>query len=99
MPMPKGKASRRGTSEAARGRQHETARAGAEPQRGERRGHCRVAVDIDRELCAIRAAAVERQREPFHSRLAGERRSEEHTSELQSLMRNSYTVFCLKKKN
>src|SRR3546814_5594228 len=28
-----------------------------------------------------------------------ERRSEEHTSELQSLMRNSYAVFCLKKKN
>src|SRR3546814_8963200 len=27
------------------------------------------------------------------------RRSEEHTSELQSLMRNSYAVFCLKKKN
>src|SRR3546814_8639396 len=26
------------------------------------------------------------------------RRSEEHTSELQSLMRNSYPVFCLKKK-
>src|SRR3546814_9735164 len=25
-------------------------------------------------------------------------RSEEHTSELQSLMRNSYDVFCLKKK-
>src|SRR3546814_6100987 len=25
-------------------------------------------------------------------------RSEEHTSELQSLMRNSYAVFCLKKK-
>src|SRR3546814_1500562 len=31
---------------------------------------------------------------PFHSR-----RSEEHTSELQSLMRISYAVFCLKKKN
>src|SRR3546814_3233651 len=34
--------------------------------------------------------------------LAGKRvatsRSEEHTSELQSLMRNSYAVFCLKKK-
>src|SRR3546814_1826940 len=29
---------------------------------------------------------------PFHAR------SEEHTSELQSLMRNSYAVFCLKKK-
>src|SRR3546814_6642965 len=29
----------------------------------------------------------------------GEDRSEEHTSELQSLMRNSYADFCLKKKN
>src|SRR3546814_4038032 len=28
----------------------------------------------------------------------GSRRSEEHTSELQSLMRISYAVFCLKKK-
>src|SRR3546814_3713689 len=28
-----------------------------------------------------------------------ELRSEEHTSELQSLMRISYAVFCLKKKN
>src|SRR3546814_3147908 len=27
------------------------------------------------------------------------KRSEEHTSELQSLMRSSYAVFCLKKKN
>src|SRR3546814_3153469 len=34
-------------------------------------------------------------RQPRHS--AG--RSEEHTSELQSLMRNSYAVFCLKKQN
>src|SRR3546814_4676183 len=30
--------------------------------------------------------------------LAAARRSEEHTSELQSLMRISYAVFCLKKK-
>src|SRR3546814_4208370 len=29
----------------------------------------------------------------------GAERSEEHTSELQSLMRISYAVFCLKKKN
>src|SRR3546814_1412057 len=29
---------------------------------------------------------------------AGSQRSEEHTSELQSLMRISYAVFCLKKK-
>src|SRR3546814_6825395 len=40
------------------------------------------------------------------AQLAGDRaldhdhqRSEEHTSELQSLMRISYAVFCLKKKN
>src|SRR3546814_1197305 len=31
--------------------------------------------------------------------LEGAQRSEEHTSELQSLMRISYAVFCLKKKN
>src|SRR3546814_7103317 len=31
--------------------------------------------------------------------LAKKPRSEEHTSELQSLMRISYAVFCLKKKN
>src|SRR3546814_5225640 len=31
--------------------------------------------------------------------LIGADRSEEHTSELQSLMRISYAVFCLKKKN
>src|SRR3546814_10151352 len=28
----------------------------------------------------------------------GQKRSEEHTSELQSLMRNSYATFCLQKK-
>src|SRR3546814_6416520 len=32
-------------------------------------------------------------------RAADVERSEEHTSELQSLMRISYAVFCLKKKN
>src|SRR3546814_9717232 len=31
-------------------------------------------------------------------RISRSRRSEEHTSELQSLMRTSYAVFCLKKK-
>src|SRR3546814_2088321 len=40
----------------------------------------------------------------FHLAKAGwlrwyDTRSEEHTSELQSLMRISYAVFCLKKKN
>src|SRR3546814_5132159 len=33
-----------------------------------------------------------------HQDIAGFGRSEEHTSELQSLMRISYAVFCLKKK-
>src|SRR3546814_4383082 len=38
---------------------------------------------------------------PAHRQVAMPRavRSEEHTSELQSLMRISYAVFCLKKKN
>src|SRR3546814_4753133 len=37
---------------------------------------------------------------PLQSRMSSVsmRRSEEHTSELQSLMRISYAVFCLKKK-
>src|SRR3546814_2184525 len=35
----------------------------------------------------------------FGKLLTPGRRSEEHTSELQSLMRISYAVFCLKKKN
>src|SRR3546814_7841987 len=35
---------------------------------------------------------------PPPARGGGRRRSEEHTSELQSLMRISYAVFCLKKK-
>src|SRR3546814_3711061 len=36
---------------------------------------------------------------PVHVRVpVGDPRSEEHTSELQSLMRISYAVFCLKKK-
>src|SRR3546814_1289825 len=34
----------------------------------------------------------------FRRRMAFAQRSEEHTSELQSLMRNSYAVFCSKKK-
>src|SRR3546814_3047801 len=42
------------------------------------------------------AAAVEVARQPVEN---GAQRSEEHTSELQSLMRISYAVFCLKHKN
>src|SRR3546814_10063654 len=40
-----------------------------------------------------------RQRDQLHQKPCGlAARSEEHTSELQSLMRISYAVFCLKKK-
>src|SRR3546814_5935252 len=39
------------------------------------------------------------ERERLGSTGFGGGRSEEHTSELQSLMRISYAVFCLKKKN
>src|SRR3546814_3675477 len=53
--------------------------------------------------CQLRGLLLARARCPRQSRagieIAGDRvRSEEHTSELQSLMRISYAVFCLKKK-
>src|SRR3546814_4848387 len=39
-----------------------------------------------------------RERTLEHLKLFGFKRSEEHTSELQSSMRSSYAVFCLQKK-
>src|SRR3546814_7959399 len=44
------------------------------------------------------ASTMKRSRACVKSALRASR-SEEHTSELQSLMRTSYAVFCLKKKN
>src|SRR3546814_5165092 len=56
-------------------------------------------------LCALPGDYVDDQQSRFvnerlHANIQkdGTYRSEEHTSELQSLMRNSYAVFCLKKK-
>src|SRR3546814_4241618 len=55
-----------------------------------------------------RLQLLRKARLPIEARLIGndllarahvQERSEEHTSELQSLMRRSYAVFCLKKKN
>src|SRR3546814_4798855 len=43
-------------------------------------------------------ARVDPDREIIITAGGNQARSEEHTSELQSLMRNSYAVFCLKKK-
>src|SRR3546814_1839889 len=47
-----------------------------------------------------RARSIIREREQIQGNAWQiDQRSEEHTSELQSLMRISYAVFCLKKKN
>src|SRR3546814_2198402 len=63
--------------------------------------------DLDALLAAIQRRAYEHKLTPTIGRshgihaepvTFGLKRSEEHTSELQSLMRNSYAVFCLKKK-
>src|SRR3546814_9616827 len=59
--------------------------------------------DEAREMIAAgKDPSREKQREKLRSKeLAGDTftlRSEEHTSELQPLMRSSYAVFCLKKK-
>src|SRR3546814_7641992 len=52
-------------------------------------------------LLAARRARIDIIRSPQEGRVRHARigRSEEHTSELQSLMRSSYADFCLKKKN
>src|SRR3546814_963449 len=51
------------------------------------------------EFGVLPSCKTRRQMEvPFEERRLLELRSEEHTSELQSLMRISYAVFCLKKK-
>src|SRR3546814_5480928 len=56
------------------------------------RAHRRRASRVDRSRPARLAARARR------GVVAAPARSEEHTSELQSLMRISYAVFCLKKK-
>src|SRR3546814_8250166 len=57
----------------------------------------RAASGEQRDVDASRVEA--RQVMNQHLFVAEGHRSEEHTSELQSLMRSSYAVFCLKKKN
>src|SRR3546814_8487757 len=67
--------------------------------------------DLDVHVMRAGRAALERKRHQrrlgdfrgiaegsSHGKLRIKDRSEEHTSELQSLMRISYAVFCLKKK-
>src|SRR3546814_5389068 len=67
------------------------------------RGHAVRALFGARRFLA-RALSIGRSRRHLHAAIeqqsgADRPRSEEHTSELQSLMRLSYAVFCLKKKN
>src|SRR3546814_3845997 len=62
-----------------------------------------LALSVRLRLAASRAQPVDQRQDGLVQIPAGQRanvlvRSEEHTSELQSLMRISYAVFCLKKK-
>src|SRR3546814_1930065 len=67
------------------------------PQRRDRHRHL-----ISKAACHLNSARWLRLERPSSCRVGipvgREIRSEEHTSELQSLMRISYAVFCLKKK-
>src|SRR3546814_8209533 len=65
---------------------------------GVRRAHPRVAQDAAQEKRQRGVRDPVAGRHPALGDRAGAGRSEEHTSELQSLMRISYAVFCLKKK-
>src|SRR3546814_7934186 len=58
-----------------------------------RRGRLMQARDLSCQPASPCALGRDQQLKPTHMH-----RSEEHTSELQSLMRISYAVFCLKKK-
>src|SRR3546814_5513650 len=62
----------------------------------------RVEVDVRVQLALHEVIVLERRLFQAHRdlehRVVDAERSEEHTSELQSLMRISYAVFCLKKK-
>src|SRR3546814_5027838 len=57
----------------------------------------KVAADGDTQTCGLRHFTHQRRHRAL-AVTAGDR-SEEHTSELQSLMRISYAVFCLKTTN
>src|SRR3546814_10512409 len=54
--------------------------------------------DFDKTMKLIEEVGFDQSFSFIYSRRPGTPRSEEHTSELQSLMRISYAVFCLKKK-
>src|SRR3546814_10523511 len=53
---------------------------------------------LEERQTTIESAPLQRDAAPEDARPGRRERSEEHTSELQSLMRISYAVFCLQKK-
>src|SRR3546814_1740188 len=55
--------------------------------------------DLPAQAAHARRGPAALSRAPLRDGRRQAERSEEHTSELQSLMRSSYAVFCLKKKN
>src|SRR3546814_2559315 len=63
-------------------------------------GHFAGTPEVTLEIGSLPRAVAERTAPALPARTTADAvRSEEHTSELQSLMRISYAVFCLKKKN
>src|SRR3546814_8088213 len=74
--------------------------AGIDDRRGDRYQRGKLCPIAGSSRCLARAPRPKRSRWTWRRspRLTRRRRSEEHTSELQSLMRISYAVFCLKKK-
>src|SRR3546814_986532 len=101
---PCGEAVGRGTAPVGRGGGAATSRHC--PSVSASRCHLPIAARQGGSLCPYRSFAATpsfrscraKSRHPSILRQARWARSEEHTSELQSLMRTSYAVFCLKKK-
>src|SRR3546814_7785327 len=93
----------------ASGRQHRSDGQGCQGHKAGFAGQAHEGVDhrrrtrmLDDDECRSRKERYGYRRadgEPGKARKKERGRSEEHTSELQSLMRISYAVLCLKKKN
>src|SRR3546814_7241843 len=79
---------------------HVAERALEQARRADRRHQRRVAAEaatVDADAILVRVALFDRPFRGVDDVVLDAFRSEEHTSELQSLMRISYAVFCLKK--